>query len=209
MGAGLNMTEPLAFSKFLFDSDEAAIAALESVGGTVDRRLSMTATYPVVGSIKRHFAILGNASELDGAVPNDTIMFRIRRALNSPENGRVREKLEEGRLDYTPCNKRLVRRVVGSMHEMGLHLPWAFKMMNFDFGMTISKVQGVNSCYGFSAFYNQLIRMSESEGEVMIDFVRLFSLPINDIAGGTWLETISEEVLDEDLALVIEANSRA
>jgi hypothetical protein len=209
MGAGLIMTESVEFSKFVFDSDEAAILALENIGGTVDRRLSMTATYPVVGTIRRHFAILGNATELDGMVANDAILFRIQRTLRSPENAKVLEKLEEGLLNFTPCNKRLVRRVVASMHGAGVHLPWAFKMMNFDFGMTISKVQGVDSCYGFSAFYNNLIRMNESNGEVMINFVRLFSLPINDIAGGTWMETISEEVLDEDLALIIEANSRA
>lgn len=209
MGAGLTMTESVEFSKFVFDSDEAAILALENIGGTVDRRLSMTATYPIVGTIRRHFAILGNAAELDGMVANDAILFRIQRTLGSPENAKVLEKLEDGLLNFTPCNKRLVRRIVSSMHGAGVHLPWAFKMMNFDFGMTISKVQGVDNCYGFSAFYNNLIRMNESNGEVMINFVRLFSLPINDIAGGTWMETISEEVLDEDLALIIEANSRA
>ena len=73
----------------------------------------------------------------------------------------------------------------------------------------IEKIQTTENCYGFSAFYNHLIRMNEAQDEVMISFVRIFSLPINDISGGTWLETISEEVLDEDIALIMEANSRA
>jgi hypothetical protein len=203
------MSEPVEFSKYVFDSDDGAIQALENVGGTVDRRLSMTETYPMIGTIRRHFAILGNAVELEGMVSDDSILYRIQRTLRNPENSHVLEKLHEGRLNFTPCNKRLVRRIVTSMHESGVHLPWAFKMMNFDFGMTISRVQSTMDCYGFSAFYNHLIRMNEVRGEVMISVGRMFSLPINDIAGGTWLETISEEVLDEDLALIMEANSRA
>ena len=61
----------------------------------------------------------------------------------------------------------------------------------------------------FAALYNHLIRMSDESGEIIIGLDRIFSLPINDISGGTWLETISEDLLDEDLALVMEANSRA
>jgi hypothetical protein len=203
------MSESLLFSQMLFDSDQEAQTALERVGGTVDKRLSMTATYPMVGTIRRHFGILGNASQLDGMVENNAIIYRIQRRLQSPENSHVLEKLEDGILNYTPCNKRIIRRVISEMHEAGVHLPWAFRMMNFDFGMTISKVQSAENCYGFSALYNHLIRMTEENGDVLITLDRMFSLPINDISGGTWLETISEDVLDEDLALVIEANSKA
>jgi hypothetical protein len=152
---------------------------------------------------------LGNATELEGVVEDNSVLYRIQRHLNSPENSRVLDQLEMGKLDYTPCNKRIVRRVISDLHEAGLHLPWAFKMMNFDFGMTMSKVQSAENCYGFAALYNHLIRMNDNSGEIVISFDRIFSLPINDISGGTWLETISEDLLDEDLALVMEANSRA
>ena len=203
------MADSVPFSRMLFDSDEDAYAALKRVGGIVDERLSMTATYPVVGTIRRHFAILGNAIELAGVVEDNSVLYRIDRHLHSPENSQVLDQLEMGKLDYTPCNKRIVRRVLDDLHQAGVHLPWAFKMMNFDFGMTISKVQSAEDCYGFAALYNHLIRMSDESGEIMIGLDRIFSLPINDISGGTWLETISEDLLDEDLALVMEANSRA
>ena len=143
------MADSVPFSRMLFDSDEEAYAALKRVGGIVDERLSMTATYPVVGTIRRHFAILGNAIELAGVVEDNSVLYRIDRHLHSPENSQVLDQLEMGKLDYTPCNKRIVRRVLDDLHQAGVHLPWAFKMMNFDFGMTISKVQSAEDCYGF------------------------------------------------------------
>ena len=198
------MADSVPFSRMLFDSDEEAYAALKRVGGIVDGYRHATTLW-----YNCRYCDLGNAIELAGVVEDNSVLYRIDRHLHSPENSQVHDQLEMGKLDYTPCNKRIVRRVLDDLHQAGVHLPWAFKMMNFDFGMTISKVQSAEDCYGFAALYNHLIRMSDESGEIIIGLDRIFSLPINDISGGTWLETISEDLLDEDLALVMEANSRA
>ena len=39
-----------------------------------------------------------------------------------------------------------------------------------------------------------------------IELGRVFSLPVEGVASGTWAETIFDDMLDEDIGLFLEAN---
>ena len=75
--------------------------------------------------------------------------------------------------------------------------------MNFDFAALANKVHR-QSPLPFVVFYSQQIAAT-AEG---VTVSRLFSLPVEGHAQGTWAEPISDEMLDPDVGLILEANVR-
>jgi hypothetical protein len=193
------------FDELLFDSDDAAIQALRDVGATFDEHLTMEVDYVPYGSIMRFFAYFGNISQLTN-VANPVIVSRMTKLVQDPENWQIFEKLKSGDLSYTPFNKRSARAVSEDL-DPKVHLPWAYKMMNFDMGLVISKVHKSDE-YPFSVFYSQHIQPTEKDDGVEVTAGRIFSLPIVGNVGGTWHEMMVAELLDEDIALILETNSR-
>ncbi len=187
----------------LHPSRAAAESALRSVGGVVVPELSLEVDVPGVGKLERHFAYLGNTVGQTG-IPDDRLHQRMTSLLDSPDNERVMRKLQAGRLHYMPLNKRAARKLVDDLHAVGLHLPWAFRPMNFDFGARLEELSDTRPL-PFDVFYSQGIDIA---GDGAIDVKRVFSLPVKGSAHGTFQEPIFDEMLDEDVGLFMEANVR-
>jgi hypothetical protein len=129
---------------------------------------------------------------------------RFRGLLNHAENESVADRLRGGRLTFTPVNKETGKRIASDLHARGLHLPWALKPMNFDFGARIAASQREHPL-PFAVFYSEAVSFDAAQGTV--EPGRLFSMPIFGNARGTWAEPIVGELLDEDVGILIEADS--
>lgn len=196
------MNETLSLESVLHANEAAAQAALIAVGGVVVPELSLTVDVPGVGALRRHFAYLGNVV----ATPHlrePIVRRRIMSLLDSPDNERVLNKLESNRLDYMPLNKRAASKLASDLHRVGLHLPWAFRPMNFDFGARLEEFSD-SQPLRFHVFYSQGIDIDAAQVVVK----RVFSLPVKGSAHGTFQEPIFDEMLDEDVGLFMEANHR-
>jgi hypothetical protein len=199
------VSDTVRLSSMLFPRREAAVRALEAVGGVVVPELDLSLDVPGLGVIQRTFAYLGNVVEKANFLENPVLYKRVASVLDSADNERVAKKLEQGRLDYMPVNKRTARKLVPDLHEVGLHLPWAFRPMNFDFGARLEELSERRP-FRFRVFYSQRVDIS-ADGETAT-VQRVFSLPVQGSAHGTFQEPIFDEMLDEDVGLFIEANVR-
>lgn len=190
----------LSWDAILFGSEREAIAALVSVGAPHVAALSFSVPVDGVGQVGRVFGLVGNLLAQDP--PSDETLLRILEpVLRADDNERVYKRLMSGKLEHTPVNKRMVRKLSGELIELGLHLPLGFKPMNFDFATRVSKwCKSAN--VGFEAFYSQRITATPAS----LELGRVFSLPVEGVASGTWAETIFDDMLDEDIGLFLEAN---
>jgi hypothetical protein len=193
----------LSLDDVLHADRHAAESALRAVGGVVLPELALEVDVPGVGTLERHFAYLGNTIGQAG-LSNRRLHDRMAALLESPDNERVLRKLQAGRLGYMPANKRAARKLVPDLHALHLHLPWAFRPMNFDFGARLEELSERRPV-AFTVFYIQGIDIS-ADGTVEVK--RVFSLPVQGSAHGTFQEPIFDEMLDEDVGLFIEANVR-
>lgn len=190
----------LSIQDVLHPSAAEAKRALRAVGGVLLPSLTLEVDVPGVGTLERHFAFLGNTVGMTG-LPDPKLHERMATLLESPDNERVQRKLQAGKLQYMPLNKRAARKLAPDLIEVGLHLPWAFRPMNFDFGARLEELAD-QPPVPFQVFYSQGIDIADGAVEVK----RVFSLPVKGSAHGTFQEPIFDELLDEDVGLFMEAN---
>ena len=193
----------LTADDFIHSSRADAIAALRRVGAAHDARLALKSDVPGIGPIQRIYGIFGNVTELDGQVADPVVVNGLLPMVKEIDKERMYGKLQSGRMAYTPVNKRVVRRLAIELLESGLHLPWTWRPMNFDFAATISDAHR-KSPLPFLVFYSEQANITGGT----VSTSRVFSLPIEGLAQGTWAEPIQDELLDPDIGLVSEANYR-
>lgn len=189
---------------FVHTTRQDALLALKRVGAKHDPRFDLVGSAEGIGEVQRVFGIFGNVVELEGYVEDSVVLDRMLPLVRDVDNERLYQKLQSGRVSYTPVNKRVVRKLADELMGSGVHLPWTWRPMNFDFAATAANVHR-QSPLPFLVFYSQ--QANFSGGTVSLS--RVFSLPIEGLAQGTWAEPIQDELLDPDVGLVIEANCRA
>jgi len=197
------VSDTVKLSDILHADPDAARSALEAVGGEVIPELALSVEQPGIGTVHRQFAVVGNLVAKRSLLVDDVLLRRLMPMLESPDNERALRKLEEGKLTYMPLNKRTVRKLVSVLHDAGVHLPWAFRPMNFDFGSKLEEYSEARPL-PFKVFYSQGIDVGDEVATVK----RVFSLPVQGSAHGTFQEPIFDEMLDEDVGMFIEANHR-
>jgi len=194
----------MLFEPFLFDDRADAVRMFDALGARYDARLDMMADHPEVGEVRRYFGIVGNVLKVRPA--NPVLTDRVLRLLGDPDNERVRVKMEAGWMDYSPSNKRLLERVAPLLHELGVHLPWSYNAMNIDLADKMQDVEGTP--IPFDVFYGRFASFAWRQAGGEVDLGRLFSTVIDSASESTWLEPIHDDFLDEDVGIVIEANTR-
>ncbi|MCA9568225.1 MAG: hypothetical protein KC656_10295 [Myxococcales bacterium] len=190
--------------EILHSSVDDAIYALRRIGADPEPRFDITFEQPGFGKIRRVYGIFGNVLEKRGYVEEPVILDRLVTLVEDPDNKRIYEKLESGKMSYTPVNKRALRKIGDEILTHGVHLPWTWRPMNFDFAALANKVHR-ESPLPFIVFYSQQVMFNGSNANTS----RIFSLPVEGNAQGTWAEPIYDELLDPDVGLIIEANARA
>ena len=222
-GTALGRSVP--FDQVLFPTMAAANAALQGVGALVQPALETRMTVPGLGEIVRCFGVLGNNFATDEAtdagLSMDILAFdagdqgriaqaaagitnRSKRALRGIDNERVFEKLQSGRIKYLPVNRLLSKRVEQDIAPVGLHLPWSIGGMDVPFGR---RCRDALKGFGFVCYFGHLGRIEELLGEPAFKQTRLISVPFGVDGYHTWEAAISDDVVDEDCALLIEANA--
>lgn len=217
----------VAIADVLYPSTEAARAALAAVGAIPQPLLEHDFAVPGVGRVRRCFGVIGNNLDFEEATdagtqldvlafaPNDLSRFhqvstaittRIDRVLYRPDNERVLGKMKSGKLKFTPSNRQLSRRLEGDVVEVGLHLPWSIGGIDVAFGQTCRQVlQG----FGFVCYHGHLGRIEPVNGKAAFRRTReLISVPFGVDGYHTWDASISDDIVDEDLGILIEANCR-
>ncbi|MEZ4319051.1 MAG: hypothetical protein R3F61_16165 [Myxococcota bacterium] len=193
----------LSPDQFLHANVRDAIEALRRVGADHEPRFDMTVDTPQLGSVRRVFGIFGNVFEKKGYVEEPAIVDRLLQLVQDPDNERIEQRLESGKMHYTPVNKRSARYIARDIESAGVHLPWTWRPMNFDFAALASQIHR-QSPLPFIIFYSQQAQIAADGASLS----RVFSLPVEGHAQGTWAEPISDEMLDPDVGLIIEANAR-
>jgi len=188
---------------FLHDHVQDAIAALKRVGAAHEPRFDLEFDSEHFGKIKRVFGVFGNVFDQKGFVEDSRIVDRLLILVEDPDNERIQAKLSSGKMKYTPVNKRAARYIGRDLKGAGVHLPWTWRPMNFDFAALANKVHR-QSPLPFIIFYSQQANF-RADG---VSVSRIFSLPVEGHAQGTWAEPIADEMLDPDVGLIIEANAR-
>jgi len=204
----MNVSETLPLERYLFPDKEAAIHALEGIGGVVQPALQLSVMHEEIGGFYRHFAVLGNVFAESGVAPPE-IREPIESILREPANDAVRAELESGDRSYTPMNKRMIHSLIGAFQSSRVHVPWAWRPMNLDLASRVSRVH-LKQPFGFTAYYSQTVKLYPSKKALHKGLVhpgRLFSLVVAGDAKGTWQQPVNDAVLDPDVALIIEANS--
>ncbi|MCB9678728.1 MAG: hypothetical protein H6737_26735 [Alphaproteobacteria bacterium] len=216
----MSTTERVALTDVLCRDGASARAALELAGCVVEPDLAMTVEHPMLGTIHRMFGVVRNLvaepdapDVIDGAstraqlppeVEEQGRRFgqRLVKMLDAPDNDLVADKLRDSRLSYMPANKRIAQTMRKMLGDGGAHLPWALQPLNLDLSM---KVQRHCKDYGFVVFYSVSVKMPVGSPP-SVELGRIFSTPFGVTGFGTWQEPISQEILDEDVGLVLEAN---
>lgn len=188
---------------FVHGTVDDAIYALRRLGADHEPRFDMHVEHEHFGSIKRIYGIFGNVLDKKDYVEDRVIVNRLLTLVDDVDNERIRKRLEGGNMHYTPVNKRALRYLSTDLESCGVHLPWTWRPMNFDFAALASKVHR-QSPLPFVVFYSQQITTTPAGVSVS----RIFSLPVEGHAQGTWAEPISDEMLDPDVGLILEANCR-
>lgn len=188
----------------LHNSVDDAIRALRRLGADHEARFDIQFEQPGFGRIHRVYGIFGNVLEKKGIVEDPVIVDRLLPLVQDQDNKRIHEKLDSGKMSYTPVNKRALRKIGEEVLPHGVHLPWTWRPMNFDFAALASRIHR-ESPLPFIVFYNQQVMFNGSNANTS----RIFSLPVEGHAQGTWAEPIYDELLDPDVGLILEANARA
>ena len=193
----------LTADDFVHASRQDAIQALKRVGAVHDPRFDLQGNAEGIGDVQRLYGVMGNVVDLEGFVEDPVVVHRLLPLVKDVDNERLFQKLQSSRVAYTPVNKRVVRKLADELLGAGVHLPWTWRPMNFDFAATAASAHQ-KSPLPFLVFYSQ--QANFSGGSVTTS--RVFSLPIEGLAQGTWAEPIADELLDPDVGLIIEANCR-
>lgn len=215
---------PLA--KVLYPSIAAANAALIAVGAMPHQRLQMTMNVPGVGDVVRVFGVMSNQLAHDEATEaghqfdvlafppadltrlataSNAVSQRAARVLRGPDNEKVLAKLKGGRLKYLPVNRALARNAELDLVKAALHLPWSINGLDLAFA---SRCREVLKGFGFVCFYGQLGRLEQVDGVAQFRITRMVSVPFGVDGVHTWDMEIADDVVDQDCALLIEANAR-
>lgn len=199
--------------------------ALEAAGCVVEPALQMSIDHPMIGTVHRMFGVVENLADRVedqtekltrgsgrgylGALPDAEVLDagrrleeRLLRSLEDPNNERVLSRLQDGQLKYMPVNKSIATRVRKAVGLRGAHLPWSFQALNLGLSMKVQKVCGG---YGFVVFYSEDAKF-DSTSPTDVRLGRVFTTPFGVEGFGTWQEPISQDVLDEDVGLILEAN---
>lgn len=188
----------------LHASAAEAVQALRSVGADPEPRFDLTFDHPGFGRIRRVYGILGNVIEKRDLISNRVILDRLIPLVKDDDNRKILERLERGTMSYTPVNKRALLKIGEELLPHKVHLPWTWRPMNFDFAALANKVHR-ESPLPFLVFYSQQVMFNGDRANTS----RIFSLPVEGHAQGTWAEPIYDELLDPDVGLIVEANARA
>ena len=212
----------------LYGSATAAEAALAAVGAAPQPSLRTSFSVPGFGTITRCFAVVRNNLDFEEVTdagtnldmlafpPSDLSRFhqaatgaarRIERAVRMPDNERVLAKLQGGRLKFLPGNRVVARRVEADLVDVGIHLPWSIGGIDVAFGERCrTALQG----FGFVCYYGHLGRIEPYNGSPGFRRTReAISIPFGVDGFHTWEAPISDEILDEDIGIVIEADAIA
>jgi len=200
------VSDTLPTAPFLHASVASAKTALESVGCDVVPALQIEVEVAPLGKLVRVFGVVGNLLERQALLQDDVLLRRVRSLLDSDDNDRIADRLLSGRLKFLPTNKRTATKLSLDLHERGLHLPWAFKPMNYDLGVKLEAFAKTRP-FPFKVYYSRGIDVSDDGTTVTLK--RVFSLPVLGAAHGTFQEPIYDDLLDEDVGLIVEANVRA
>lgn len=199
---------PLSLDHIAFHSHHGAIEALKAVGCTYLPDLDLLDDDPSFGPTERVFGLLGNIRAPSEPIRNRSVADRLERLLADEDNHRVLAKLESGELPYTPVSKATVKKIDDHLRGTGLHVPWAFTVMNADLAMKVERMFNLGKL-SLNVFYSRVIKLETlPDGRPGVVPGRLFSLPVGVDSQGTWLQPIYEEILDEDVGLLLEADIR-
>jgi len=187
---------PLPGDSFFADR-EAAIEALASVGAPHDERMDLVVEH-ATGRVLRLFGVLSDLTK------SPSIGGAVAMRLADDLNTETMEEFRSGKLRYAPVNKDIVQRLLPELRARKLHLPWSWRVMNFDLGTRLQELHGAREI----SFRNVYCRFMEfKKGRMRLG--RIYSLPIGGTANGTWAAMIDTDMVDPDVALVIEANISA
>ncbi|MEZ4319657.1 MAG: hypothetical protein R3F61_19230 [Myxococcota bacterium] len=214
------MIERVPLADVVCRDEASARAALELAGCVVRPELAMTIDHPMLGTLHRMFGVVRNlaverevgaepdlyGTTLPDHVPQAGEQFcsKFVQMLDDPDNDRLADRLRAGRLSYMPSNKRLAQRLRKSLGDGGAHLPWGLQPLNLDLSMKVQR----HCKEGFVVFYSCAAKLPIGSPP-SIELGRVFSTPFGVTGFGTWQEPISQEILDEDVGLVLEANYAA
>ena len=204
----MNLSDTLPLQRYFFPTKTAADEALRGIGGVLVPGLQMSVMHEEIGAFHRHFAVLGNIYSADINSPPE-IRNPIESILKEAGNDQVREEMMTGSRDWTPMNKRMIHGLIGAFQSSRVHVPWAWKPMNLDMASRVSKLHA-REPFGFTAYYAQTIKLYPSKKSLhkgLVEPGRLFSLVVAGDLKGTWQQPMNDTILDQDVALVIEANS--
>lgn len=209
----------------LYGTTTAANAAMAAIGAMIQPELQQVLEVPGLGVIVRSYAVLGNnlhSEEVtDAGAQIDILAFaaqdqarltqvmrsidrRCRRALRGPDNGRVVEKLRSGRIKFMPMNRQVARRIEQDLAPVGMHLPWSVGGIDVAFGR---RCREVLKGFGFVNYFGHLGRVEAFEGVPVFRQTRHVSVPFGVTGYHTWDAAISDDIVDEDCGLLIEADS--
>lgn len=214
------------WSSIAYASSVDAEAALDAVGARVLPQL--TSAVPGVDGVVRVFGVLSNL--LDDEEERTDLVGRshqlryvpaslepyyeverrvtrdVRRRLSSPDNDTIRTSLIEGKLRYTPGNKGLVVAMERVLAPLGIHLPWAVDRPDFHW---IQSMSDAVESFGFLCLYSRMGSSVDGPEGSAFRSRRVFSIPFGVDGGQSWSEPISDDVLDLDVGILLEANARA
>ncbi len=199
---------PLAHSEadsqapYLYTDRDTAIGRLKRLGLDYDERLDLDVDVPRIGKLDRYFALLGNVFDARRKATDSVLVEHLIGLLEDPDNAKLRDRLRTGDLGFTPLNKHVVQALAAPLAQAGVHLPWAFRPMNFDLGARLATLHR-KAPFPFSVFYNQNVTFSDLQEATP---GRVFSLPVASDPRGTWDQTIYDHLLDEDVGMLIEVN---
>lgn len=205
----MRLSRMLPLHRFLFKDDVTAIRAIEEIGAQFVPDLSMTVLHEL-GAFRRYFGVFKNVLELDDVVDR-SIVDRVRPCVEEAMNEEVLRVLERKERSFTPVNKKLVLSLLDPLHALGLHLPWAYRHMNYDLAEVVNAAKRKKRG-SFLAYYNQVVGFYPSRkghGRGLVDPRRVYSLMVDGSPKGTWEQMIFDDLLDVDVALIIEATTLA
>ncbi len=207
---------------------EGARMALEAAGCSVVPALQQAIDHPMIGTIHRMFGVMrnlvdrsatptqqvgaaqlaalrtavGSTVDAEALEGGRRLTERVLHVLEDPDNEKLTAKLHSGALRYMPSNKAIATRVRRIVGLRGAHLPWSFQALNLGLSM---KVQKHCSGYGFVVFYSEDAKFDRASPPG-IRVGRIFSTPFGVEGFATWQEPIRQDILDEDVGLILEAN---
>jgi hypothetical protein len=197
------MPGPFPVARLRFATTADALGALRAVGARHAPALDLEVEHPDLGLVRRHFGVIGNL--LQDRPEDPVIARRWSPLVTAPDNETVLGRLARGLLEHAPMNKQTIVSLLPELHDRGLHLPFAFRPMNADLAARL-RVADAARPFGFHAYYSQAFKLAP-DGAALLPG-RVFSQPVRGAGAGTFQEPISHDLLDEDVGLILEADTR-